>query len=100
MSRDADRYIDIELPQAAIESLKQGRKIGAIKIVREQEGLDLKDAKERVERWIKDKGHMYPEIRNGIVGAGGSSAIWIALLVLLAAAGFLAYTFLQQGTAP
>jgi hypothetical protein len=40
------------LPSAALAALQQGRKIEAIKIVREREGLGLKDAKDRVERYV------------------------------------------------
>jgi hypothetical protein len=40
------------LPTAARAALQQGRKIEAIKLVREAEGLGLKDAKDRVEHYV------------------------------------------------
>jgi hypothetical protein len=37
------------LPQAALEALRRGRQIEAIKIVRQEQSLGLKEAKERVD---------------------------------------------------
>ena len=39
-----------DLPANVIDALQRGQKIEAIKLLREAEGLDLKAAKERVER--------------------------------------------------
>ena len=39
-----------DLPANVIEALKRGQKIEAVKLLREAEGLDLKAAKERVDR--------------------------------------------------
>lgn len=46
------RYPQAPLPQAALSALQQGRKIEAIKLVREVEGLGLKEAKDRVEAYV------------------------------------------------
>jgi hypothetical protein len=42
-----------DLPPRAIEELKRGRKLNAIKIVREQCGLDLKASKDAVDSFAK-----------------------------------------------
>jgi ribosomal protein L7/L12 len=42
------------LASAARAALQQGRKLEAIKIVREIEGLGLKEAKDRVDRCVAD----------------------------------------------
>lgn len=42
---------DAELPAEAIAALRAGDKIGAIKLVRKSAGVDLKDAKEIVDRF-------------------------------------------------
>lgn len=39
-----------DLPANVVDALRRGHKIEAIKLLREAEGLDLKAAKERVER--------------------------------------------------
>jgi ribosomal protein L7/L12 len=41
------------LPEAAIAALSQGKKVDAIKIVREATGLGLKEAKDAVERYVR-----------------------------------------------
>lgn len=47
-----------QLPPEAIAALAQGRLIEAIKIVRDQSGLDLKSAKEAVERYANETSGM------------------------------------------
>jgi hypothetical protein len=41
---------ELEPSQAVLDALASGRKIEAIKLLREEQGLSLKDAKEAVER--------------------------------------------------
>lgn len=41
-----------DMPPAVIAALSQGKKIDAIKILREERGLGLKDAKEAVDRFV------------------------------------------------
>lgn len=43
---------NLSLPSAALAALQQGRKIEAIKIVRELESIGLKEAKDRVEQYV------------------------------------------------
>ncbi|MCB0358969.1 MAG: ribosomal protein L7/L12, partial [Bdellovibrionales bacterium] len=43
------------IPEAAVNALSQGSKIGAIKIVREAHCIGLKEAKEVVERFIDSR---------------------------------------------
>jgi ribosomal protein L7/L12 len=42
------------LPPEAIAALQRGNKIEAIKLVREAQKLDLKDAKDRVDDFVKN----------------------------------------------
>ena len=42
-----------EFPAAAIEALTKGQKIGAIKIVRQEWGVDLKGAKDAVDAYLR-----------------------------------------------
>ena len=41
-----------DLPPSAVAALKQGRKIEAIKVMREEHGIGLREAKEEVEAWL------------------------------------------------
>lgn len=42
-----------EIPPAAVAALHEGRKIEAIKRVRQELGVDLKEAKQRVEQYLR-----------------------------------------------
>lgn len=50
----------IALPPAAIQALRQGQTIAAIKIVREAAGLDLKAAKELVDAYLESHDAVAP----------------------------------------
>ncbi len=50
--------MSMTLPPAAIQALQQGRKIAAIKIVRTEHHLGLKQAKEHVEQYVQQ----HPEL--------------------------------------
>lgn len=77
----ADRH---DLPGAAEAALAGGRMIDAIKIVRAERGLGLKEAKELVDRHIAHSdtpfGHAEPGKLPGVLA-------WIVLLVVLVAGG-------------
>ena len=42
-----------QIPAAAVSAMENGKKLEAIKIVREETGLGLKEAKELVEHYVK-----------------------------------------------
>lgn len=83
-----------DLPPAAIDALERGRKIEAIKRVREERGVDLKTAKEMVEHYSRTYGapetdatrktrNMIREDRTNVM----------LVIVLLLAAGAAAYFY-------
>jgi hypothetical protein len=78
-------------PPAAIASLAVGRKIEAIKIVRQEWGTDLKDSKDAVEAYIKTQ----PGLAASMQEAGSRQApmLWLILALILAAA---LYYFLRS----
>lgn len=80
-----------DLPAEAIAALEKGSKIDAIKCVRVQQGLGLKEAKELVEQFIEDN----PEIKSRMFSANANSAKlslrWLIVIVLV---GFAAYKLL------
>ncbi len=81
-----------QLPASVAEALRSGNKIEAIKLLREQTGLGLKEAKDAVEgmevRKAGGTGH-FPTIEKPKSGSGLS---WLIGLVVL---GFAAYYFLR-----
>lgn len=44
---------EIELPEDVVAELEANRKLSAIKLLRTRQGIDLKEAKELVEAYIK-----------------------------------------------
>jgi len=68
------------LPTEAIAALKAGSKIEAIRVVREQQGIGLKEAKEVVEAYIEAT----PTLRQQLAAASARGARgllqWIVLL--------------------
>jgi len=81
-----------ELPAEAIAALKNGSKIEAIKCVREQQGLGLKEAKELVEQFIEAN----TEIKNHMLSANATSAKislrWLIVIVLIGIAAYKIFT--------
>ena len=76
------------LSQAVLAQLMQGKKIEAIKVLRSETGLGLKDAKERVEQGLLE----HPEVKSQydeISRQGRKSALW--KLAALGAAAYIAY---------
>ena len=69
-----------ELPAAAIEALTKGHKIEAIKIVRQEWGLGLKEAKDAVDAYVKTR----PDLASQFQEAG-NNRLWLWLLVVLTA---------------
>lgn len=82
------------LPGEAMDALRRGNKIEAIKLVREALGIGLKDAKELVESVQRER---------GIGGNGESSDTvrapaavpWISVLVVLLFVGLVAAVLLD-----
>ena len=50
-----EQKITENLPEAAVTALMQGNKIAAIKIVRQVRGIDLKDAKDTVDEYVRSR---------------------------------------------
>jgi hypothetical protein len=83
------------LPLAAVAALHEGRKIEAIKLVRAELGVDLKEAKERVEQCLRTEPSVqarFAEMQGQSTGSGG----WL-LIAAICAAGVLAYLWRSFG---
>ncbi len=56
--------METQLPPAAVDALQRGVVIEAIKIVRTERGLGLKESKDAVDRWLAE----HPELRQRLHG--------------------------------
>ena len=69
---------DEDLPAEVIAALQAGRKVQAIKLLRQLEGLGLKEAKERVDAHMVKNPERYPQPESG----SGGRFMFIALILL------------------
>lgn len=74
-----------------MRALMKGQKIQAIKIVREEKGIELMEAKELVEAAIASDPVIQAEMRN----ARRNSSGWVWVLILIVA-GIAAWFFLAN----
>jgi ribosomal protein L7/L12 len=92
MSNKSRRASD--LPKAAVEALWQGNVIEAIKVVRLEQKIGLKEAKEQVDAYIGSQPALKKKLDQVLATAKERMVRWlIGLLVLVAG---IAY-FLMQG---
>lgn len=75
-----------ELPSEVVAAIEDGRKIDAIKMLREAKGLGLKEAKHEVDAYLR----AHPSVRQPRSGAGG--LIFIVVVGLL---GYAAYQLMK-----
>lgn len=96
----------MELSKEAIECIEKGNKIAAIKTVRGDLGLDLKDAKELVDNYCADHPELSSSSGSFLSGVsssrsderrGDSSGIILKLVGTLFILSFIAYFFIFKG---
>lgn len=80
-------YNETELEQDVVEALISGRKINAIKRLREHRNIGLKQAKETIERYIRDNPEVALRMKKTNSGNG------LTLLIVIAVAGYLIYKY-------
>ena len=68
----------MSLPAAAIAALHEGRKMDAIKIVRRERGVDLKEARDQVEAYIHSQPVLEAELDARQAGATRAFLGWLA----------------------
>lgn len=71
-----------EMPHEVVAALERGRKIEAIKLLRESRGLGLKEAKEAVELYVREHPHLRRS-RTVLGGRGHGVWFWLVLILLL-----------------
>lgn len=79
----------MSLPPNVVEALKNGSKLQAIALLRQQTGLGLKEAKEAVEHHERGVGAVLGGLSPGQVGsAGGTAWSWIVVALIAGAIYF------------
>ena len=81
---------ETELPAKVVELIKAGRKVQAIKAVRDSHDLGLREAKEMVEAYVQEN----PDLQNHRRLEAESGVGRLILFALLAAAGYVVYRVL------
>lgn len=77
------------LPPAAVDAIRRGNRIEAIKIVREIRLLGLKEAKDQVDAYV----NAHPEVSGSARGTAEAGAPWLPWLVALVATMLLGYFY-------
>jgi ribosomal protein L7/L12 len=84
----SDQGTSSSLPQAVIEAISRNRKVEAIRLLREERNIDLKDAKEEVDRFIRENPAL-SDARGMPKEEGALGRFFLLIiLILLAAAGY------------
>jgi hypothetical protein len=81
------------LSEGAISALQRGNKIEAIKLVREERGLGLKEAKDEVEEYLRTQPSLQTTFATAQIQASRSILMWLLVLI---AGGILLYIFLTK----
>jgi ribosomal protein L7/L12 len=80
-----------ELPPNVVNALSKGRKIEAIKLLRDAERMDLKDAKETVEAYAQSR----PEMSAALETASREGVARLLRWALVAVAAFVMWYWLR-----
>jgi ribosomal protein L7/L12 len=83
-----------ELPPEAMTALWQGNKIEAIKILRQARNIGLKDAKDKIETYVKNDPALQHKLATAHAEATRGLVRWLIIFAVLAIAG---YYFLISG---
>jgi hypothetical protein len=82
-----------DLPQAAVEALWKGNVIEAIKIVRLERDIELKESKDQVDAYVRSQPVLQRKLQTAQAQATQTLARWLIGVLLLAAAA--AYIFVS-----
>ncbi|MCH7331630.1 ribosomal protein L7/L12 [Acinetobacter modestus] len=76
--------LNIEMPREALDALRAGQLIDAIKITREKTGLGLKESKDLVERYLKEHPQEQALIQEQLAQRSrGGIQIFILIFIML-----------------
>lgn len=73
-----------QLPLSAVAALRRGDKVEAIKLLREDRQIGLKEAKEEVERYLLDNPALFKQMQAKQAAAARTLQLWILALLGIA----------------
>jgi hypothetical protein len=79
----------VQMSTEALVALKQGRMIEAIKVIRRESGLGLKDAKDAAELYLRNNPALRMQYDGARAEAGRGGWLWFAIVAGAAIAAFL-----------
>ena len=74
-------------------AIQQGKKLEAIRLFREENGVDLKEAKDAIEAAFEGRQVMAADVSPGMVAQTGSPLKWLAVAAVVAA--IVVYYFIK-----
>ena len=74
---------------AAIAALRQGNKIEAIKLVRREKGLELKEAKDLVDTYVRSDPDLQASLAAAQSGMARNALWWLAAIVAVVVAAYV-----------
>lgn len=86
-----ERAPSAELPAAAVEALRQGNKIEAIKLVRVEYDIGLKESKDAVEAYLRAQPALLQQLNVSQTQGREGFLRWLVGIALLLAAGAYLY---------
>ena len=86
-----ERAPSAELPAAAVEALRQGNKIEAIKLVRVEHDIGLKESKDAVEAYLRAQPALLQQLNVSQTQGREGFLRWLVIVALLLAAGAYLY---------
>lgn len=86
-------YPDIEVSDAVVAAVDSGHKIEAIKILREETGLGLAEAKDVVDALARARRGAAPKGNHGLVEEGGAGGMIKMIVVIMAILAVYFYFF-------
>lgn len=81
-----------DIPAAAVAALEKGSKIEAIKIVRIEQGIGLKEAKDVVEQYLDTRPNLQNRMNAASLEAAKGGLGWIFLVAVVALVAYYFYT--------
>ncbi len=91
MDNQSQSNTAVGLPPLVVRALMKGQKIETIKLMREERGVELTEAKEVVEEYIRSDPLLQAGLKN--IRRNSSGFSWILLLIVL---GILVWYFIAN----
>ena len=83
---------EMQLPSAAVAALQQGNKIEAIKVVRQERGIGLKEAKDAVDLYVQADPLLQSKFAAAQAGNKRSCMLWLTILAALVLIGYYLFS--------